>query len=290
MKIITLMEDTMGASKVKAEHGLSFYIETKRHRLLMDTGASPFTWDNAEKLGVDISKVDVVIISHGHYDHTGGLMEFAGGNPMADIYMQKSAGREYFHGDRYIGIDKKIMDLPRLHLLDGDYRIDDELHLFSGITGRILWPQSNLFLSERVGDTLIQDQFLHEQCLVICNGDEKILVSGCAHNGILNILSRFKSIYHCYPGIVISGFHMMKKTGYTEVETDNIKNTAYELGKLPIEYYTGHCTGQAAFDIMKSIMGEKLHQIHSGDIIEKVEGSGYYAGDKMPELRKGFCC
>lgn len=267
MKIRTLVEDTAGLSNVKAEHGLSFYIETKQHHLLMDTGASNLTWENANKLGVDISKVDLAVISHGHYDHAGGLLEFASQNPTADIYMQQTAGGEYFHDDRYIGIDKNILNLPQLHLIDGDYRIDDELYLFSGITGRTLWPESNLVLSEKVGEELLQDHFLHEQCLVICNEDEKILISGCAHNGILNILSRFESIYHSYPNVVISGFHMMKKTNYTKNEINNIKKTAYELIKFPTTFYTGHCTGQTAFDVMKKIMGEQLHQIHSGDLI-----------------------
>jgi len=267
MKITVLMEDTNGMSNVKAEHGLSFYIETKSHNLLVDTGASDLTWENAKRLDVDIAKVDTVIISHGHYDHTGGLMEFANRNPIANIYMQQSAGGEYFHGNKYIGIDKHIMDLPRLHLIEGDYKIDDELHLFSGVTGRLLWPKSNLVLLEKVDGKFVQDYFLHEQYLVICHEEEKILISGCAHNGILNILNRFESIYHGYPDVVISGFHMMKRTDYTEDEINNMKETAYELIKLPTVFYTGHCTGQTAFDIMKHIMGEQLQQIHSGDLI-----------------------
>lgn len=265
MKILTLIEDTRGKSEVKAEHGLSFYVETKNHKLLMDTGASDLTWENATKLGVDTSKVDTVIISHGHYDHAGGLLGFSHQNPNAHIYMQKLAAGDFFHGDRYIGIDKRILGLPHLHLLDGDYKIDDELCLFSGITGRTLWPKSNLVLSEKVDNKMIQDCFLHEQCLVINNSNQNILISGCAHNGILNILSRFKDIYHAYPNVVISGFHMMKKTVYTEDEIDNIRETAYALTKVPTIFYTGHCTGQAAFDIMKEIMGVQLQQIHSGD-------------------------
>lgn len=268
MKIITLMEDTVGESEVKAEHGLSFYVETKAHRLLMDTGASNLTWENAKNLQVDISKVDTVIISHGHYDHAGGLLGFVEQNPDAEIYMQKSAGGEFFHGDRYIGIDKNIMDLSHLHLLEGDYKIDDELHLFSGITDRKLWPKSNLVLSEKVDNEIVQDRFLHEQCLVINSDGQKVLLSGCAHNGILNILSRFGNIYHTYPDVVISGFHMMKKTDYTEEEIDNIRETASALIKTPTKFYTGHCTGQAAFDLMKDIMGDQLRQIHSGDFIE----------------------
>ncbi len=268
MRIITLMEDTRGKSGVKAEHGLSFYVETKKHKLLMDTGTSDLTWENAKNLGVDISKIDTVIISHGHYDHAGGLLGFARQNPNADIYMQKSACGDFFHGDRYIGIDKRILSLSHLHLLEGDYKIDDELCLFSRITGRKLWPKSNLVLSEKVDHEIVQDCFLHEQCLVINNGNQNVLISGCAHNGILNILSRFKNIYHAYPSIVISGFHMMKKTSYTEEEVGNIRKTAYELAKVPTKFYTGHCTGQTAFDFMKEIMGDQLRQIHSGGVID----------------------
>ena len=279
MKLLTLMEDTAGEAAVKGEHGLSFYIETEQHRLLMDTGASDLTWENAEKLGVDLESIDTVIISHGHYDHAGGLLGFARKNPDAQIYMQASAGGDYFHRDRYIGIDKEILRLPQLHLLEGDYRIDEELQLFSGILGRRLWPESNLALSEKIDNARVQDQFLHEQCLVVCSGDTKILLSGCAHNGILNILSRFESIYHAYPDVVISGFHMMKKTDYTEAESNNIKETAHELKLLPTHFYTGHCTGQKAFDLMKQILGQQLHQIHAGDVLSQ--------SDKTPTSASG---
>ena len=66
MKIITLMEDTVGKEGALAEHGLCLYMETKRHKLLVDTGQSELTWENAKRLGVDLSKVDMIVISHGH--------------------------------------------------------------------------------------------------------------------------------------------------------------------------------------------------------------------------------
>lgn len=269
MRIITLMEDTIGQKGIPAEHGLSLYIETSQHKLLMDTGASDLTWENAKMLGIDISKIDTVIISHGHYDHAGGLLGLAH-NTNVRIYMQRSACKDYYHGDRYIGIDKRIIDLPNLHLIDDadEYRIDGELSLFSGITGRRLWPKSNHELSEKINGTFRQDSFAHEQCLVINDNGRQILISGCAHNGILNILDRYQSIYNTCPDVVISGFHMMKKSAYTEDEINNIKETAYELKKLPTEFYTGHCTGQTAFDIMKNIMNDQLHFIHCGDEIE----------------------
>ncbi len=279
MKITTLIEDTANTAQagdavcgeqknVQAEHGLSFYIETAHHTLLLDTGASDLTWENAAALGADLTKVDTVVISHGHYDHTGGLLGFACQNTRAEIYLKKSASGDFFHGERYIGIDKRILELPNLHLIEEEeYKIDEELSLFSNITERKLWPESNLVLTARIDGKDVQDDFAHEQCLVISENGKHVLLSGCAHNGILNILNRFREIRHSWPDVVISGFHMMKKTDYTEKEILNIQETARELTKLPSEFYTGHCTGKAAFDIMKDIMGDQLHPICSGSII-----------------------
>ena len=91
IKIITLIENTQGHPECRAEHGLSFYIEMGERRILMDTGASDAFLTNAGKLGVDLGTVDTVVLSHGHYDHGGGLPAFAARYPAARIYMQKSA-------------------------------------------------------------------------------------------------------------------------------------------------------------------------------------------------------
>lgn len=268
MKIVTLMENTKGSEDVAFEHGLSFYVETKKHRLLMDTGASDLTWENAKKLGIDLTQIDTVILSHGHYDHCGGLMGFASQNEKADIYIRNTAFLPFYHDERYIGIDPKIAQLKNVRMLAGNERIDEELSLFTQITGRRLWPNGNLLLSQKVDGKLVQDSFDHEQCLVVREGEKTVLISGCAHNGILNILDQFFAFYLCIPDVVISGFHMMKKTDYTKEEIENIQETARELKQLPSIFYTGHCTGQPAFDLMKEIMGDQLLQIHSGDMIQ----------------------
>lgn len=263
MRIIILMEDTCGNPLCEYEHGLSVYIETKKHKILMDTGASAKTLSNAEKLGVDLSQVDMVILSHGHYDHSGGLTAFGKLNRKAVIYVQKDAFGDYFHGERYIGVEKEIVRLPGIEILEGNCEIDEELSLFTKITGRRHWPQSNLGLSERTAGRNVQDEFRHEQCLVI--RDEKtLLLSGCAHNGILNILDRYQELYGGLPDIVLSGFHMMKKTDYTEREKEIILQTAEELAEKNIIFYTGHCTGQKAIDIMRPILKDKLITIHCG--------------------------
>ena len=94
LRIINLVENEPGFSGCEAAHGLSFYVETKNHKLLFDTSPSEVILRNAEKLGVDLSAIDTVILSHGHYDHSGGILPFVDLNSKAKIYMQHNAGRD----------------------------------------------------------------------------------------------------------------------------------------------------------------------------------------------------
>ena len=130
MNVQILMEDTCGNTECVYEHGLSVYIETRKHKILVDTGATQAFLKNAQQMGILLAEVDTVVISHGHYDHAGGVLDFCKLNSKAKIYMQRAAGEDYYHGERYIGIDKRILDLPQLCLLEGDYRMDEELFLF----------------------------------------------------------------------------------------------------------------------------------------------------------------
>ena len=240
MRIVTLIENTPGDPRCACEHGLSLYLETHDHRLLMDTGSTGAFADNAEALGIDLTRVDTVVLSHGHYDHAGGLLRFAALNPGAPIYLQAGADGDFYHGDRYIGIDKAITALPQVRPVRGDLRIDGELFLFAGITGRRFWPQSNLSLRVRRDGQTLQDDFSHEQCLVVSQDGHRVLVSGCAHNGILNILDRYRDLFGGDPDVVISGFHMMKKQPYDCEELDVIDETARELARHNTVFYTGH--------------------------------------------------
>lgn len=268
MKITNLIENIQGKQDVLFEHGLSFYIETPKHKLLVDCGQTDAFLENARRLNVDLKKVDTVILSHGHYDHSGGILPFTEVNSNADIYMQKKALLPYYHKteeeERYIGIDPKIAELSQVKLVDGDFRIDEELMLFSDVTGRNLWPKGNLELKKKAGDEFVQDTFDHEQYLVITEGDKSTLFSGCAHNGILNILDHYHKLFGAYPDAVVSGFHMKKKE-YTTEDDALIMETAKQLCSMPTKFYTDHCTGEYAFDRMKEIMGDQLTYMHSGD-------------------------
>lgn len=274
MRIVNLIENTEGVKGCTSAHGLSFYVETEKHKLLVDLGPSEETIKNAEVLGIDLKAVDTVVLSHGHYDHSGGIMPFSSINSTATIYMQKSAPGEYYADDgvaedrdryTYIGIDKNIADLPQIKLVEGDYEIDDELTLFTIEEREEDVPFTNARLLEKKDSGYIRDDFRHEHFLVIKDGGRHILISGCAHNGIVNILKEYIRKFGEEPDVVISGFHLMKKTDYSDVQMRVITDTAKELQKYHTIFYTCHCTGIPAYDAMHEIMGDQLRYVHSGD-------------------------
>lgn len=288
MRIINLAENTEGASGCGFEHGLCFYVETEHHKLLMDTGHSDLFIKNAKKLGIDLTQVDTVVISHGHDDHGGGILPFVKINPSAKIYLQEEAFGDFYSSNRgseieYIGLDKKIRELPQAVIVDaaplpgreeaedgaekGIFRIDSELSLFTGIGNEHPVSSANHGLKRKTEEGLVQDDFRHEQCLVISEGSRNVLLSGCAHHGILNILDRYRELYGGAPDVVISGFHMMNKNGYSDEDITVIIDTALALRKLNTVFYTGHCTGVDPYNAMKKLMGSQLHYVHSGDEI-----------------------
>ena len=273
MQIINLVENEMGESGYEAAHGLSFYIETENHKLLFDSSPSELVLRNAEKLGVDLKTVDTVILSHGHYDHSGGILPFVELNSRAKIYIQQNAGGEYYafdgeeKGYRYIGIDKKILSLPQLQLLKGDTKLDDALQLFTVDQRAYPLPSTNKRLRELCDGQYIQDEFHHEQNLLLTAGGKKILFCGCAHNGILNVMETLERKFGAasLPDLVIGGFHLMKRTEFSVADTAEVTEIANHLKSYKSHFATCHCTGLPVYNQMKEIMGDQLSYVHSGD-------------------------
>ena len=272
MRIVNLIENIKGNPECDFEHGLSLYVETQKHKLLMDTGCSDKFLENAKRLSVQLENVDSVVLSHGHYDHGGGLLDFAKINSHARIYVRENAFLDFYHGKdenkRYIGLDKRISNLAQLYYVSGNMRMDKELFLFTNVTSRILWPSSNLELTVEKDGVLVQDDFSHEQYLVISQNGKNILISGCAHNSILNILEKYHQIFSKNPDVVISGFHMMKKSGYKQEDIDLIEKTAWKLKDYRTKFYTCHCTGEEPYERMKRILGEQIDYVKSGEEVE----------------------
>lgn len=271
MKITCLIENSAQREDVSKEHGLSLYIETNECNILMDTGASDGFISNAEILNTDIKKADAVVLSHGHYDHGGGLAAYIEMCSDKKIYLRKNALEPHYHisKDRfdYIGLDECLNNAKGLCFTSSFEKITKNASVFSDVKGKRYPARGNKYMFVKRGGRYIQDDFSHEQSLAVNSGKTKVLISGCAHSGVLNILDRYFELFGCMPDAVISGFHLMQKDGYTKEDLMNIKNISGELKKTGIVFYTGHCTGSVPYEIMEGILENKLVKISTGSVI-----------------------
>ena len=275
MKIIVLIENSPNpgpSSGLVSEHGLSLYVESEGRRLIADAGASDAVWSNAERLGVDWTTVPTLTVSHGHYDHTGGVPTFARRNPSARIYMRREATGDFWHvepGDeRYLGIPREILAAPGLRLLDGNAEIAPGVALFGNVERRVKTRGDAFLMRRAASGEWTPDDFDHEQNLVVEERGRRFLFAGCAHAGILNILARFYERYGAYPEGVVGGLHLRCKRGYSPEDEREILETAQALKETGAVFYTGHCTGERPCELLESVLGTNLRRLHTGLIVE----------------------
>jgi 7,8-dihydropterin-6-yl-methyl-4-(beta-D-ribofuranosyl)aminobenzene 5'-phosphate synthase len=274
MKVITLFENRTISKEYKNKHGLSVYIETSKHKILFDTGTDDTFAYNACKLGVKLEDIDVVVISHGHYDHGGGLETLLKLNNKAKIYIGKGAFDKHliklFGIIKYsIGLKKDLNNNNRFVFVDEMMKIDDELILFGNVKGNKLIPKGNDKLLKEYSDGLVKkDDFEHEINLLINENDKYTLFCGCAHKGIINIIERAKSIIDSNVNAVIGGFHLIGMN----VNNLNSKDFLNELSMVLLNnnverYYTCHCTGEQAYSYLSQKISN-LNEIKTGMVIE----------------------
>lgn len=252
MKIISLIENTSGREDIKSEHGLSLYIDALGKKILFDMGQSDSFAENAERLGIDLSCVDFAILSHGHYDHGGGLSKFLKINEKAPVYTRKTAFLPHFNGEKYIGLDPSLSESERIRFTDGECIIAEGIFLSALDSAP---DECSPLLSMR-GGRLVADSFDHEQYLIIEENGRRVLISGCSHKGILPIIKKYK------PSVMIGGFHFMN----LPLEASLIER-AEQLDKADCDYYTCHCTGLEQFEFLKNYI-KHIKYLSAGDSVE----------------------
>ena len=272
MKIVTLLENTACRPGLRAARGLSLYVETRRHRILFDMGPDPQFLDNARELGIDLSAVDVAVLSHGHSDHGGGLAAFCEVNQTARIYLRREALGAYYAvlpgQENYIGLPEEPEAVRRRFVFTGEREeLDEGLRLFSGVEDdralRAVAPK----LQEKTAAGYRPDGFAHGQHLLVEEDGKAVLLAGCGHLGIVNTLRAAESLLGRRPEVVIGGFHLFElEPGAPEAER-LIALTAEELSRGESVYYTGHCTGEWAFRQLAGRLGGRLREMSGGTMV-----------------------
>ena len=286
MKITVLVENTISkniekslAEKLKAEHGLSLFIQTQNKNILFDMGQTNLFAKNASLLGINLQTVDFAILSHGHYDHGGlssplpatlkneyfGIEAFAHTNQKAPIFINSNAfSQNYNANKKYIGLNQELLQskiAERFVFVQDEKEITQNIKLFSCNSYKKSVATNAFGLMQLQNGTFVPDNFNHEHYLLIQENDKKILISGCSHKGILNIVEWFK------PDFLIGGFHFKSLDVENPCQKLELESYAKKLASYNTKYFTCHCTGTQQFEILKSIMKEKVEYISTGDVI-----------------------
>ena len=191
-------------------------------------------------------------------DGSSPVRTFFSINSHAPVYMSRYAFEPHYNGtEKYIGLDRSLAGSGRIIFVDEEKSVADGITLYGCHHAPRTADFGSCGLNMVQEGKMLEDDFRHEQYLLVEEKGKKILFSGCSHRGILNIMNWF------HPDILIGGFHLSK---FPMDET--LARIAKELDSYPTAYYTGHCTGQKAWDIMHEELGDKVHALQTGLVFE----------------------
>lgn len=258
MKVHCLIENSASGPGLEAEHGLSLLIESGGLRILFDAGATPAFARNADRMGIDLGTVDVAVLSHGHYDHGGGMLRFLELNSKSPLWASPHAVEPHFNANgKDIGLAPELIGHNRLRPIPADVlKIAPGITLHAACSIPQPYSAPAAGMSTLRGEIRVPDDFRHELYLLIEENGRRILFSGCSHRGILNIVGHFR------PDILVGGFHLMR------TPPDGLPPIAAALSQFPTRYFTGHCTGEHSYDYLKDRLGDQLHAFSTGSIWE----------------------
>jgi len=271
VKVVNLYNDRVEAgSKFQKDHGQSFLISTKDQKILFDTGATgKYLLGNMKKLGIDPNEIDIIILSHGHFDHTGGIPALAKARtrtkPLTIIAhplamspkggIKKVGGKEQIVDFGFPKLSDKIRKKLSYVLVTEPYKVTPFLYTLGEITER---PHKDGISKHHVYEcngTWQPEKMLDDLSIVLKTQQGQVLICGCCHAGLLNTLLRVSTLYpnekiHS----ILGGTHMFEFTGD---EVDFVAKGLKEQYNTPL-LYLNHCTGVNTIDQLTSIFGDQI--------------------------------
>lgn len=274
IRITTLTENTAGMGDFLGEWGMSILVETEEVIILFDAGKSTTAVSNADALGIDLSKIDRIVLSHGHYDHTGGLRDILRrmrkeveviAHP--DVWQDKYARRKG-KPDRYIGIPFQRSELEslgaRFTLTAQPVNIADEIMTTGEIPMVTSFEEIDNVLFVKEGSTWKPDKVRDDQGLIIKTEQGLVVILGCAHRGIINTLYHARLIagtdkVHS----VVGGAHLINAS------KQRLEKTIAALKQIDV-YSLGlcHCTGLPAASVLAREFGKRFFFNQAGLVME----------------------
>ncbi len=270
VELLILVENSADDESLRVEHGLSVLVSGMGAMYLFDTGATGEALaENCRWLGVDMFAVDGVVVSHGHYDHTGGLSEVVRTRPQTPLYAHPRAFARRW-SDRPGKPLKDISCPVTLEALCGSgavlhaMRSPELVKYWALVTGPIggTMPEGESFVVRKDGE-LVPDAFEDELCLLLRGRDGWVVLTGCCHRGLENTLRAVRFLTHGEPvQAIVGGLHLRSAT---DAQLDRICELLEAHGRPDL--YCGHCTGHRAVDHIRRQMPEKVHAISAGQHI-----------------------